>query len=54
MPLADVARWPLLRRRHYDSPLLRALNALARWDLGRDYGRASYDILLVLSKVAHD
>jgi SAM-dependent methyltransferase len=50
MPLADVARWPLLRLRRYDSPLLRALNALARWDLGLDYGRASYDILLALRK----
>ena len=50
MPLADVARWPLLRRRRYDSRLLRTLNALGQWDLALDYGRASYDILLVLRR----
>jgi SAM-dependent methyltransferase len=50
MPLADAARWPLLRLGRHRGPLLRALNALFAWDLARDYGRASYDILLVLRR----
>lgn len=50
MPLTDIARWPFYRRRIYDGWLFRLLSNAARWDLGRDYGKRSYDIRLQLRK----
>lgn len=50
MPLANVLAWPFYRARRFDHPLLRALLWSAEFDLGFDFGPASYDILVVLRK----
>lgn len=49
-PLTDYLRVPLYRLRRADGMLGRALAWTADRDLGIDYGRASYDILVILSK----
>ena len=49
-PLADLASWPFYRKGHHDHPACRALARLMTWDIGIDYGRASFDILLVLRR----
>lgn len=50
-PLMDIARWPFYRLGRVDGPLIRLLNRAAELDLAVDYGRYSYDILLVMSKL---
>jgi SAM-dependent methyltransferase len=52
MPLGDVMRWPFYRLRLYRNPLLRLVDRMIEWDLGIDYGRASFTILLVMCKPA--
>jgi SAM-dependent methyltransferase len=52
MPLGDVMRWPLYRLKLYRNPVLRLIDRMIAWDLGIDYGRASFTILLVLRKPA--
>jgi SAM-dependent methyltransferase len=54
MPLADLASWPFYRLGRYDHPALRLLHRVAAFDLGRDYGRASYDLLLALARSEGD
>jgi SAM-dependent methyltransferase len=49
-PLGDIARWPLSRMRLVDNSLSRAIHRVMNFDLGHDYGAASYDILLVLRR----
>jgi SAM-dependent methyltransferase len=51
MPLMDIARWPFYRAGRYDHPLCRAIERLAAFDLGCNYGRASFDILMVLRRI---
>ncbi len=52
VPLGDLLRWPFYRLDLHRSPVLRALDRTIGWDLGIDYGRASYAILLVMRKSA--
>ena len=49
-PLVDLASWPFYRRGRPDHPIRRALGRLMDWDIGVDYGRASFDILLILRR----
>lgn len=49
-PLADILAWPFYRARRIDHPAFRALQRLADFDLGVDYGAASFDVLLLLRK----
>jgi SAM-dependent methyltransferase len=49
-PLAMIAAWPLFRMRRIRNPLFRALMWLSEFDMGLDFGRASYDILLILQR----
>jgi SAM-dependent methyltransferase len=51
LPLGDLLRWPFYRFNLHRSPVLRLIDRTIGWDLGIDYGRASYTILLVLRKV---
>ena len=48
LPLADVCCWPFYRSGWASHLLCRWLGRLGNFDIGCDYGRASYDILLVL------
>jgi len=50
IPLMDLARWPFYKLRVYEGRIFHALGKLAAWDLGRDYGRRSYDVRLLLKK----
>jgi ubiquinone/menaquinone biosynthesis C-methylase UbiE len=49
-PLMDIACWPFYRARRIDNAVFRALQRVMNFDLGCDYGAASYDILLVLRR----
>jgi SAM-dependent methyltransferase len=51
IPLGDILRWPFYRRRIYHNPVLRMIDRVVQWDLGIDYGRASFTILLVVRKI---
>lgn len=46
LPLTDILCWPFYRLRRIDNPVFRLLQRIARWDVGHDYGSASFDILL--------
>lgn len=50
MAVSDIASWPFYRLRRTDNVLYRALQRISNFDIGCDYGRASFDILLVLKK----
>jgi SAM-dependent methyltransferase len=52
MPLGDLMRWPFYRLKLYRNPVLRLIDRVISWDLGIDYGRASFTILLVMRKIA--
>ena len=47
-PLLDIASWPFYRTRRTDLAAYRVIQKWMNADIGRDYCRASYDILLVL------
>jgi SAM-dependent methyltransferase len=49
-PLFDIACWPFYRLRRIHNGLFRALQRGMNFDIGIDYGTASYDILLVLRR----
>jgi SAM-dependent methyltransferase len=49
--MADIASWPFYRLRRTNNFLYHALQRISNFDIGCDYGRASFDILLVLKKV---
>lgn len=49
-PLCDIACWPLYRAKKTTTSLFRLLQSGMNFDIGIDYGVASYDILLVLTK----
>ena len=51
LPLGDLMRWPFYRL-NIASRLLTLIDRTIIWDLGIDYGRASFTILLVLRKPA--
>ncbi len=50
LPIGDLMRWPFYRLKLYRNPILRMIDRMMTWDLGIDYGRASFTILLVLRK----
>jgi SAM-dependent methyltransferase len=51
LPLGDLMRWPFYRL-NIASRLLTLIDRTIIWDLGIDYGRASFTILLVVRKPA--
>jgi SAM-dependent methyltransferase len=50
MPLMDIACWPFYRTKRLNGTLYRALHQLMDFDMGFDYGSASFDLLLVLRR----
>ena len=50
LPLVDLLCWPFYRLRRIENPLFRALQRVAAFDMGIDYGSLSYDILLVFRR----
>ncbi len=52
LPLGDLMRWPLYRLNIRRNSILTLIDRMIAWDLGIDYGRASFTILLVLRKPA--
>ena len=52
IPFGDLLRWPFYRLNRHRSAALRLIDRTIGWDLGVDYGRASYTILLVMRKSA--
>jgi SAM-dependent methyltransferase len=50
-PLCDIALWPFYRTQRTNNAMYRFLHRIAAFDIGRDYGAASFDILLVLKRV---
>lgn len=50
-PLIDIFRWPFYRRRMLGHPALNVLENVANWDMGFDFGKASFTILLELEKI---
>ena len=49
-PISDIALWPFYRLQRTNNVLYRALHWIADFDIGCDYGRASFDILMVLRR----
>lgn len=49
-PLADILAWPFYRMKRIDNAGFRLLQRAADFDLGVDYGAASFDVLLLLRK----
>lgn len=50
-PLADIAGFPFYRLGRIDHPVFTLLQRISNFDIGCDYGRASFDIMLVLKRV---
>jgi SAM-dependent methyltransferase len=50
LPLGDLMRWPFYRLKLDNNRVLRWIDRMITWDVGVDYGRASFTILLVLRK----
>jgi len=50
LPLGDLMRWPFYRLNIHRNSILKLVDRMITWDLGIDYGRASFTILLVLRK----
>jgi SAM-dependent methyltransferase len=53
LPLGDIIRWPFYRLNLHRNPVLKMIDRVMAWDLGIDYGRASFTILLILRKPTH-
>jgi SAM-dependent methyltransferase len=51
LPLTDLFAWPFYRVGRTDNPVFRALQRVAAMDVARDFGGASFDMLLVLRRV---
>jgi len=49
-PITDILRWPFYRSNRADHWLAKALERLAGFEYGFDFGRSSFGILLVLKK----
>ena len=47
-PLTDLGRWPFYRAGRPDHVISRSMQRLAGFDIGIDFGLASYDILMIL------
>ncbi len=52
VPIVGSLCWPFYRAEAFNNPAFRALRKLADFDLGHDFGRASYDMLMVLHRSA--
>jgi SAM-dependent methyltransferase len=50
-PLADIASWFFYRSSRTNSHAFRFVSKIGDFDLGCDWGRASYDLLLVLRRL---
>ncbi|WP_435022605.1 class I SAM-dependent methyltransferase (plasmid) [Tundrisphaera sp. TA3] len=50
-PLIDLARWPFYRAGLGDHAMSRLLERVADLDIGFDYGRTSFDVLMILRRV---
>jgi SAM-dependent methyltransferase len=50
-PISDIALWPFYRLQRTNNVLYRALHWLSDFDMGCDYGSASFDILMVLQRM---
>jgi SAM-dependent methyltransferase len=50
-PISDIALWPFYRLQRTNNVLYRALQRIANFDIGCDYGSASFDILMVLKRI---
>jgi SAM-dependent methyltransferase len=50
LPLMDIASWPFYRAGRINNSAFRLLQRVMDFDIGCDYGRASYDILLMLRR----
>jgi len=50
-PISDVLRWPFYRKNRGDHWMVRALEKMATWELAYSFGRSSYGILIVMTKV---
>jgi SAM-dependent methyltransferase len=49
-PITDILRWPFYRMKRPDHWIVKALEKVATLELGLNFGKGSYDILLVLKK----
>lgn len=49
-PLGDIAAWPFYRFGNTNNRFYRAINRIMDFDLGCDYGAASFDMLIVLRR----
>jgi SAM-dependent methyltransferase len=49
-PISDILRWPFYRMHRTDNPIVRGLERMATLELGVNFGRHSYGILLALKK----
>jgi len=50
-PISDLALWPFYRLQRTNNALYRALHWISDFDIGCDYGSASFDILMVLRRI---
>jgi SAM-dependent methyltransferase len=50
-PLSDIALWPFYRLQRTNNGLYRTLHRICDFDIGCDYGRASFDILMILKRI---
>ena len=51
LPLSDFVLWPFYRLQRTSNALYRALHRIAELDIGWDYGKASFDMLMVLRRL---
>lgn len=49
-PLGDIFVWPFYRKQKTDNRLYRAIHRVMNFDLGCDYGQASFDILVAFRR----
>ena len=50
-PLVDILCWPFYRLQKIENAAYRSLQRVAHFDIGCDYGKSSFDILLVLKRI---
>lgn len=50
-PISDIALWPFYRLQRTNNVLYRALHWISDFDIGCDYGSASFDIMMVLRRI---
>ena len=49
-PVSDLALWPFYRKQWTNNFVYKWLHRISNFDIGCDYGRASFDILMVLKR----